>query len=145
MLRNGRPILPGFEPNERLFYRLEQFYPVDTHPSGLSLRRPEFSVNRQNPNGKPEFVIIPHWLNYGIAEFIVDDIPSLESEQGIPFTWHPMHLPDDENYYHSEVHTYKRGSRVQKSGQISELVWRVFKQRLGEKMVVTKSYVGDKL
>jgi hypothetical protein len=145
MLTRGRPAIQDFDNDELLFYRLEQYYPVGSHPSGLSLRRPEFSVNREKYGGKPDYVLIPDWLRFGIATFHPHDLPRLLSAEEIPFTWSPVHIPEPANYHHSEVHTFKNGTKVRKSGQISELVWRQFKQLLGEKMVVLKSFEEDDL
>ena len=146
MQRGDREPRQDFEPNEMLFYRLEQFYELGSHPSGLSIRRPEFSVNREKHGGQAMFVLIPNWLNHGVAEFKHADIPGpLDSSGGNRFSWKVAHEPENDNYYHSEVRTYRHNARAKKSSQINDEVWRVFKQLLSEKMIVIKSSVVDQL
>lgn len=146
MRRDGRSAKQDFTPGEHLYYRLEQSYPIGSVPSGVSLRRPEFSVNRQRHGGKAEYVLIPSWLDHGIAEFEVRGIPKvLTSSGGVEYNWVAYHDPLDENYHHSEVRTYKGTTRLQRGSQVNDLVYREFRQRLSESMIVIKVYSGDDL
>lgn len=141
MRRSGRPVVDKFEPQERLFYRLDTAYPVGEAPSGLSVRKPDFSTNREALGGKPIYVLLPEYPDYGIAEFKVVSLPaSIPSEGGREYSWAPTHVPLEDNYYHSEVRTYKDRIRCEKSSQVNALVYRIFRQRLSEAMRVIKSY-----
>ncbi len=146
MRQGGRPAIQDFDAQEKLFYRLEEYYPVGASPSGLSIRRPDFSINREKHGGRAEYVLIPNWPDHGIAEFFVDHLPTnLRTAGAVQFTWSPIHVPEENNYFHSEVHTFKNGTRARKSSQLNDLIWREFKQRLSEKMRVIKSYTADDL
>jgi len=139
MRRRGRPVDQNFEMDERLFYRLEDAYPVGSHPVGLSVRKPDFSVNREKHGGQPEYVLIPDWMHCGVAEFKCSDLPSeLRSEGNVPYSWTVLHVPEDLNYHHSEVHTMKSGQNVHKQSQVSTLLYREFRQRLSESMLVIR-------
>ncbi len=111
LLRRGRPVDPEFDPAERLFYRFEGEYALGSSLRGLQVRSPDFSVNREKHGGLPVYVLIPNWPDLGIAAFTVSSIPGpVSSEGGIKFSWHIEHVPEEINYQHSEIHTF-RGTR----------------------------------
>jgi hypothetical protein len=141
MRRAGRPDDQSFGLDERLFYRLDVFYPVGETPTGLSVRKPDFSVNREKHGGLPEYVLIPKWRNFGIAEFRVKRMPGpIRSDGNKLYSWAPVHVPEEENYHHSEVRSFKEGVRALKSSQVSELAYREFRQRISEAMLVIKAF-----
>ena len=143
MLAQGRGEDPDFSPEERLFYRLNENYRVGEQPTGLDVHKPDFSVNREKHGGKPEYVLIPDWPDHGIAEFAVGSIPGpITSEGGKVHSWQVKHVPLDENYHHSEIHTYTNGVRASKSHQVNKTVYRIFRQLLSEQMVVIRSFKG---
>jgi len=140
----GRPVDPEFQPSERLFYRFEGPYAVGSSPSGLGVRSPDFSVNREKHGGLPEFVLIPNWLTWGIAQFAVKSIPNaIASDGGVVYTWPLHHTPEEENYFHSEITTLKSGVRCTKSSQVNDIVKKEFRQMLAEQMLVVKAFEGD--
>src|SRR5271166_906034 len=85
--------------------------------SALRLRYENTSVNRSRYS-KPWDVIFDH-PGQGIVQFLVCWLP-LELpyvQPNPPVTLHsfyPGHKPEDENYSHSEIWTYKEGVRVEK-------------------------------
>ena len=110
----------NFTPAERLFLRLN---PVGWVPEVASqqkiplneVRFPDFSVNREKYS-RPEDVLRPNWPDYGIASFRVMDVPeSLVHEQtGHQFDFRVEHVPEPDNYAHSEVRTYEGGQRARR-------------------------------
>jgi hypothetical protein len=140
MRRSGRPKRQDFDATEKLFYRLEEYYPIGSSPSGLSVRSPNFSVNREKHGGRPEFVLIPRWGHCGIAVFRVQQIPGPITSPGdaMVYSWKVEHDPLEENYHHSEVWTFKKGSRCDPNSNVSKLVKREFRQRLAEAMRVLR-------
>jgi len=141
MLRAGRPDDQEFAADEELYYRLDVAYEVGERPSGLSVRKPDFSVNRSKHGGAPEYVLLPDWPNHGIAKFHVKGLPhKIKSEGDRAYSWKPAHAPEEKNYHHSEIHTYKGTVRAIKSSQINDLVYREFRQRLSEAMIVIRSF-----
>ncbi len=144
MRRLGRPADPEFQSSERLFYRFEGCHTVDSAPSGLVVRSPDFSVNREKHGGLPEYVLIPNWLTWGIAEFSVESIPGARtSDGGVEYSWSLQHKPEEENYFHSEITTLKSGEPCTKSSQVNDIVKKEFRQALAEKMLVVKAFDGD--
>jgi hypothetical protein len=94
MLQGDRCEDQAFADTEHLYYRLEEAYPIGSHPLGLSIRNPDFSVNREKHGGRPEFVLIPDWPNFGIAEFTVADLPKpIKSSGGVVYSWKSIHVP----------------------------------------------------
>jgi len=139
MRRQGRLPDPEFEPSERLFYRFEGNYALGSPLRGLQVRSPDFSVNREKHGGLPEYVLIPNWLGLGIAAFTVASIPGpAVSEGGVMFSWRVEHVPEEDNYHHSEIHTFKTGLKCIKGSQVSDTIKKGFRQALAEKMQVIK-------
>ena len=146
MHRQGRPTDPNFASNERLFYRFEGHYTVGSVPRGLAVRSPDFSVNREKHGGIAEYVLIPDWPDWGIAEFEVGSIPPAKASEGaVSYSWSLQHEPEEHNYFHCEITTLKAGVRCRKSSQVSELVKKEFRQALAERMIVVREFRGDDL
>src|SRR6266446_10620740 len=98
MRRLGRPIDPVFEPNEQLFHRcrLQEVDGDRLLPTAISFRN--WSVNR-GKYSEPLDVPIPHWKDWGIAYFRVDQVPGpLTTEGGTVWEFKPEHIPEEENY-----------------------------------------------
>ncbi|HXJ38758.1 MAG TPA: hypothetical protein VNH18_05740 [Bryobacteraceae bacterium] len=128
-----------FDPEEQLFYRFDGDFKLGAPLRGIDVRSPDFSVNRAKHGGLPDFVLIPQWLTSGIAMFEVRAISwSMESEGKVTFSWSVEHVPEEENYHHSEVHTFKAGVKCEKSGQVSQMVKKAFRQAIAERMTVIK-------
>ena len=70
------------------------------------------SVNRSKYSepGDVLYSLYPKYIDWGVAEFRVEDLPaSLESEDESVFEWKVEHAPEEGNYAHSEVRTYRNG------------------------------------
>ena len=129
MLRTGRPVVPHFEPTEPLYYRCTSDHIVGQHLSRMAIKFPNISVNRGGSPGShvfgpPEDVLIPDWLDWGIAEFKVMEIPTPlrpDDPQGAQYEFKVSHEPEEENYSHSEIRTYKNG-RYSPKAKVSDKV-----------------------
>ncbi len=92
--------------------------PEDPRAQGgfvLNFRVPDTSVNRTEPDGEPEDVLLveyPKFKDWGIVSFAVSDIPSrLCRDAGKPINFHVEHDPEDCNYYHSEIRAFHDDGR----------------------------------
>jgi hypothetical protein len=113
LLRQGRPADPDFLPSELLFRRIHPRQFLEGRVDETSLESPDFSVNREKYS-VPGDVVAQH-AGFGICAFRVRDIPPrIQSGDGRVFTFPVEHVPEEDNYSHSEVRTYCDGERVLK-------------------------------
>jgi len=111
MYRNGRPFNPQFEPGEALYrmFRpeaveadrlLAAFIPFD---AAMSVNRSKYSEP-----GDILSVLRLKYAHWGVVRFRVSDVPTrMESEAGVLFEWFVEHAPEEDNYAHSEVRTFR--------------------------------------
>ncbi len=136
----GRPPHQEFDPEEFLYLRFSsEHFKGDSLPT-MAIKAPAFSVNR-GKFSRPSDVLIPAWLNFGIAKFKVKDIPN----ELIPdIVFKPVHDPVDqhhpdfmrmgfENYAHSEVRIFKEGKDMGKSN-ISDSLKKKFRTYFRKKL-----------
>ena len=81
-----------------------------------AIRVPNMSCNRSKYNGKPTDVLcgyyrhsdgsIVSYLDWGVAEFNVADIPNPLLWRSIPFTSIAVHIPKRKNFYHTEIQSF---------------------------------------
>jgi len=106
MIRNERPVIAHFAPEELLFLR----YGVDDFVNGQlavgAIKFPKQSVNR-GCFSEPEDVLYHDEGKYnglGAVEFSVEDIPpTITGDQGSTYRFFAHHEPRDDNYGHSEI------------------------------------------
>ncbi len=119
-MRNGRPIINTFEPKEKLYFRFPppQGGPLGDRLPAASIRFPDMSVNRSGYGelrlSEPRDVIIgfPGW---GVATFRVEDIPGpMRTDERTTYEFRAEHVPEEDNYSHSEVRTFKNGTHHRK-------------------------------
>ena len=114
LLRAGRAIEPLFAPKERLYLRCrpemigenDHVLPASIRCNGQSCNRGKFS--------EPDDVLYPDWLDWGVAELFVKDIPAVPPVDCMDISPHKYefaveHIPLEENYSHSEIRAYKNG------------------------------------
>jgi hypothetical protein len=134
MYRNGRPIDQDFSLTESLYWRCPESKIENGHVALDGMRFPDISVNRGRYS-EPEDVLIPDCLDFRIATFMVQDIPSpliSESQQQHRFEFRPEHDPCECNYAHSEIRTYKQDVR-QLKGKLPENIKLRFRLLLSRK------------
>lgn len=107
--RQGRAPDPEFLPSERLFRRVPASALDDDYPLEASIRFPDFSVNREKYSFL-EDVVLNH-PGFGILVFRVADVPPRLSDDRRTFSFRVEHVPEEDNYAHSEVRTYCDGER----------------------------------
>ena len=135
--QNNRPAIQQFDPQERLFQRFDKLIEEGGHLYPAQVHFPDFSVNRERFS-KPEDVLLPIYLKWGIVAFKVKDIPDKKivnegAEEETIYSFIIVHIPQSDNYAHSEVRTEKNG--VYKKGKIKNKdVKRYFRYKLSEKL-----------
>jgi hypothetical protein len=140
LYRRGRSDDQEFEPSEELYHRCTEgsTYEDPVQPNlwrlkPSALRSPDFSVNRQKYS-QPEDVLLPNYQGWGVVSFTVGDVPASIASQGqVVFDFRVEHVPDEDNYAHSEVRTFRGGQRVLASSKVPETVKSLFRQRLSER------------
>ena len=137
MYRCGRPVKSKFSPEENLFLRCEKH-----QVEGLNLipatcfSFPVFSVNR-GKFSEPGDVLLPKYLNWGIAKFQVQDISlKISSNEKTEYTFHAVHVPEEENYSHSEVGTNINGKYNKRRKIQSQKVKKEFRMHLAQRALV---------
>ncbi len=137
MYREGRPVDPRFEPSEKLYRRCRADHIVGGRILPQEFRSPDFSVNR-GKYSEPEDALIPPYQRCVISSFQVKDVPSrILSSGGAEFDFRVAHDPEEDNYSHSEVRTYKNG-RFDPKLKVARTVKKEFRQRLSDRAIVLK-------
>lgn len=133
MYRRGRPVDPEFNPDEQLYYRVTRHGVADDLSRILpeAFRSPDFSCNR-GKYSKPLDVLLPHYQDHGVAEFLVQDIPErLASEGDVVYEFRVFHDPLVDNYAHSEVRALREGQN--RPRKLPNLVKKTFRQLLSDR------------
>jgi hypothetical protein len=106
MYQRDRQVLPNFDGEEFLYLRYgrEDFVSGQLAPGGI--RFPKTSVNRGSLS-QPEDALFAEDGKYnglGVVEFKVSEIPpKIVQEQGPTYVFFMRHVPDSDNYSHSEI------------------------------------------
>lgn len=140
--RNNRPAVQEFDPQEHLFQRFDKLIGEGDYLYPAQVRFPDFSVNRGRFS-EPEDVLLPNFLDWGIAAFDVEDIPSeiiIESNDSNDtiYDFTIVHVPEEDNYSHSEVRTLINGAYNKKKRIKNKFVKRSFRYNLGEKLQILR-------
>lgn len=147
MFRNGRSADAAFLPADKLFHRCTK---VDVEGDRLlpaKIRCDNVSVN-WSKYSKPWDVIFDH-PGCGIARFVVRYLP-VELPKELPppprdpkkrqatvniFSFRPVHDPEEENFAHCEIATFKDAQRVEKPN-LSATVKKEFRQIMSDRSLV---------
>lgn len=114
MLWEGKPIDNNFEGKEKLFIRcLSDFIDQETGKF-IATGFPSFpgtSTNRGKYCIEPEDVLVPIYLDWGIAYFKVENITlTYIFRSASEYLIRPIHVPLPANYPHSEMHVFEKES-----------------------------------
>ncbi|MBI2435777.1 MAG: hypothetical protein HYV26_23220 [Candidatus Hydrogenedentes bacterium] len=85
------------------------------------------SVNRQKGGGNPEYLLLDH-SGWGVFQIAVNDIPTPQYDAGKPYDFRPIHLPEKNNYFHSEIRCFDVAGLVDPEKPLSKEVldrWRL--------------------
>ena len=114
---NGRPVVDEFSPSECLYRRVrEHEFRCISDGTGACLEAPAFSVNRERFS-EALWVLLPLSSHGGCAvvSFRVEHIPTDDLNSGnspYVYTCGVDHVPEPDNYSHSEVRWYRDGQFV---------------------------------
>ena len=80
------------------------------------------------------WVLLPSWPEHGVLAFRVQDIPARLEQAGMSyvFEFQPIHDPEEENYSHTEIRTYRDGIHDKKI-EPPKTIRKKFRQMLAEK------------
>ena len=129
-----------FRASDHLYYRCATEDVVGDRLLPARISYANTSVN-WSKYSKPWDVIFDH-PEYGIARFIVRDLP-VELPRDVPVgakaplahSFFPSHVPEKENYAHSEIWTWRDGNRMPKA-KLPELVKKEFRQIMSDRSLV---------
>lgn len=153
MFQNGRSVDPDFDLDEQLYRRCCPTQVVENRLLPEAINFPDWSVNRAKYS-QPEDVLFPNFHCCGIASFRVRDIPrELKSggekgqEENV-FEFKVVHCPEEDNYSHSEVRTYKNGihdkSDKNFKNKINKTVKKEFRQLLSDRTTLIRQPNAEK-
>ena len=137
LFRNGRPVVLEFKSDELLFMRARPEDVLGGKVDGTAVRFPDFSVNR-GMFSEPKDVLLPCHDNMCVCQFQVRDIPQgshLPAGSQREYTFEVVHVPEEENYSHSEVQAYKDGVHPPKL-KLPNTTKKWFRDQLRQKMRV---------
>lgn len=140
MRRHGRPVDPAFDAAEELYLRVRSEHVDNDLVLHAAIRLPVQSVNRQKYCDAPEWVLYPTYFGSGIAAFYRRDVPeTLQSPGDVLYRFAVEHVPEEENYAHSEVRAYKEGMHVFNAKlEVNRQVKTQFRIRLAEAMRIIR-------
>jgi hypothetical protein len=135
MYRNGRPVDPNFDHDENLYRRCKGDQIDGDRLARDAIGFPDWSVNRARYS-EPGDALLPDWPDWGVVRFTVGSVPPRITSPGGPvFEFRVEHVPEDRNYAHSEVRSYKNGQHSRKL-DVPKTVKVEFRQRLSEQTTV---------
>ena len=118
----GRRARPFHDPKELLYLRFRPADLVNGEIPPTSMPFPTWCANRSRFS-QPLDVLIPNWPDWKVAAFAVEAVPQqLKTEpetkkvggkrQAVirTFLFVPVHLPEPDNYAHSEVQSFEDGN-----------------------------------
>lgn len=137
LLRRGRPVIETFTPDERLYRACPPESVAGDIVLDSAIDYPSCSVNRGRFS-EPADVLIPEkprgWIP---AECRVREVPaSVASGDKRVFEFKVEHVPEEENYAHSELRVYVGGVRHEKDSPTK--VRKEFRMLLAQQMRVVR-------
>ena len=145
MYRNSRALDNDFAADELLYRRFSKNEVAEGRLLPSAIDFPDWSINRQKYS-EPGDVRFPAgceeiYFCCGVVGFKVSDIPTSLTIETTPavFTFDVQHRPEDDNYSHSEVWTYKDGyhsSDKKFKKKINTMLKKKFRQILSDRTYV---------
>jgi hypothetical protein len=102
---------PDFAPSERLFRRVPAAALLGDSVDDIALPAPSFSVNREKYSAPRD--VLRGLDGFRVAAFAVRDLPSnVAGEDSSLYRMGVEHEPEEDNYAHSGVHTFREGIKL---------------------------------
>lgn len=142
MFRGERLPDPQFERSEPIYIRCpsnhlqrtnggRRLLPTFIRASGYSVNRGKYSLCFD--------VLLPgaqhgslEWLYWGVASLQVRDVPSQLQPSTTPTAFRVEHVPDDDNYAHSEIRAYKSERQVA-DNRVAKMVKKALRQIISDR------------
>ncbi|MCF7809724.1 hypothetical protein K9N50_01910 [bacterium] len=148
MYSNNHRILEDqiYSDSESLYFRFPKSYFINTDNLELgAINVPNMSCNRYKYGGKPEDVLcgyysrsdgtIVTYIDWGVAEFKVSDIPNPLLWRAIPFYSKAVHIPERKNYYHTEIQSFDSNKNpIEARGAYSEEILMLWREKLRNRL-----------
>jgi len=143
MLQRSRVADPNFRPSDYLYYRVGKEDVVGDRLLAPRIAYKNVSVN-WSKYSKPWDVIFD-FPGAGFVRFVVRNLPKELPKDPPPLpkkapplklhSFKPGHVPEPENYSHSEIWTFKDGKRDERAN-LSETVKKEFRMILAQKALM---------
>lgn len=136
MRRNGRPVDPDFDPAESLYIRLPGRNRKKADAADIKL--PIQSANRSKYS-EPEWALLPSHIDYSVGAIEVRHARiDGTSEGNMRCELKVEHVPEENNYAHSEIRTYKKGVQLgnNEKNKINYGLRQELRRRIAEKITV---------
>ena len=144
MYRRGRAEDSEFRPEELLFRRYMKEHWVEGQFTPAGFKFPKQSVNREKYS-EPEDVLFAEEASFegwGVLQFSVSDIPPrLFANEVLAFIFFPKHVPEEDNYAHSEIwcdQEERTGEYVEPSKKFKKLFRSKLSQRVSIRIEASK-------
>jgi hypothetical protein len=132
MKRNGRPVVPDFDPLEWFYYRIDPaFLRKDgfLDPMSIKCSCPAVSSNRQRLS-EPWYVLYPRMKfgGWAVFKFQRESLPDTLAADGSPtiYTISTEHAPLEDNYGHCNT-ILRRGTENVSEAQVNKQVKKNFR------------------
>ncbi len=144
MRRRGRPINHDFRPKEAVYVRFDgrilERSAEDPDRFYLHVRMPDTSVNRSDPDGRANDVLLCEWprfRDFGIIAFEVRQIPTPDETPGREaIHYRIQHDPEELNYYHCEIRAFRDATCARRmKGTTFKSKWKTwFRMELSQRL-----------
>lgn len=136
LLQNGRPTVEPL-PREGVLFRRLLYDQVtnDGNVTTVAFRYPNFSVNASQFSEATD-VLLPIYLDFGIAELQFDHVPpAVKHQSGPAIQVEVRHVPLQANYAHCQIEANEGEVKLQGS---ENLAWKEARARMANAAVVVK-------
>ncbi len=143
LIQKDRPTDLNFLGEEILYHRFPRLLDdPDGYVYPSTIRFPNFSVNRSKYSESYD-VLIPEYFDWGIYSFHVQDIPPPITRSGgknieTIYEFYVQHVPEKNNYAHSEVRVSKDGIYNEEMKISNKIVKKTFRFKLSDRATIIK-------
>jgi hypothetical protein len=145
MKRNGRPLVPDFEPLEWLYYRIP---PTQVQAGGfidpISVKCPCPAVSSNRASlSEPWHVLYPRdkYGSWAVFKFQRESLPETvraNVDGATTFTIKTEHDPLEENYGHCATRLYRGEEKVKREDQVNPQAKNEFRLRFARALIIER-------